>query len=138
VTWDGKNDEGTVVSSGHYEIEVHYRDGHGGDETVSLGVVVQGNGDGMGAGVVYAGPNHLQGGETVTTVRENGSRNLSFEVKVYNVAGERVSARTTQATGGTQVDFKGLADGLYFLVTDIRDGNGKYLGKRILKVVYRQ
>jgi uncharacterized repeat protein (TIGR01451 family) len=135
VTWDGKGEDGAPVQSGHYEVEVHYTDGLGGEETVSVGVVVQGGTREPSAGYLTASPNLLKGGQTTTTIMVNDPAAGEVRVNLYNVAGELIKkARAT--SDQVTLDFAGLSSGLYFAVTEVRDLQGKFLAKKTLKISF--
>jgi len=133
VTWDGKGDEGQVVQSGHYEVEVHYTDGQGGEETVSIGVVVQkGNSD--PGNYLSALPNHLTGGQASTTITVNDPGATQVTVSLYNLAGELIRQVRGTTPNQAVLDFSGLSSGLYFAVTEVRDASGKFITRKILKI----
>ena len=139
VVWDGRSDTGTIVTNGRYQIEVHYTDGKGSEQTVSRGVIVESTNSPLTNGNVTAGPNILKNGQTITTVRVNSAVNYTLVVRLYDVAGELL--RTVEGTKGSNqatVDVKGLSSGLYFVVADLRTPQGGLAGKQTTQIVIQR
>jgi len=139
VIWDGKSDNGAIVTNGHYQIEIHYSDGKGSDQTISKGVVVETTNNPISQGVLTAGPNVLRNGETVTTIRVNLSTPCTLVVRLYDVAGELL--RTVEGPAGSNqvtLNVKGLSSGLYFLIVDLRNPNGGSAGKKVARILIQK
>jgi hypothetical protein len=137
LEWDGRSDSGAIVSNGHYDIEVHYVDGKGGESAVTRGIVVQSTNE--RGETVYAQPNVLVDGQTTTTVKIDSTRAYTLKVQLYDVAGELIKTVTgVDGTNGTLLDVKGLASGLYIAVVELKDTDGKYAGRKITKIVIRR
>jgi uncharacterized repeat protein (TIGR01451 family) len=137
LQWDGKSDSGAIVANGHYEIEVHYVDGKGGESAVTRGIVVQSTNE--HGEEVYAKPNVLADGQTTTTVVIDSARAYTLNVQLYDVAGELIKA-FPGVMGANEVllDVKGLASGLYIVVVELKDADGKFAGRKITKIVIKR
>ncbi|HJT23910.1 MAG TPA: T9SS type A sorting domain-containing protein, partial [bacterium] len=140
VTWDGTDDSGQIVTNGVYQVEVHWLDGKGEEEVVSHNVTVERGNSPSASGVVFAGPNILNGNSAGTTVGVDSALSLTLTASVYDVAGERVKNPVTGQTGGNRVtvDTSGLASGLYFVVVDLRDAQGNLIQKQVTQIVIRR
>lgn len=137
LAWDGRSDSGAIVTNGHYDIEVHYVDGKGGESAITRGIVVQsGN---VRTDVVTAQPNVLTGGQTATNLRIASATNYTLKVQLYDVAGELIK-KVSGDTGknGAYLDLRGLASGLYIAVVELVDANGKFAGRQITKLVIQR
>ena len=137
LVWDGRSDSGAIVTNGHYDIEVHYIDGKGGESAITQGIVVQsGN---VRTNVVTAQPNVLTGGQTGTNLRIASVASYTLKVQLYDVAGELIKKVTgNQGENGVYLDMKGLASGLYIAVVELTDANGKFAGRQITKIVFQK
>ena len=87
LIWDGRSDGGQVVSNGLYMVEAHWSDGSGGDLINTKEIVVLGTGNSPAQGKVYANPQVLKDGNTVTTITINSPLQLTFHLTVYDVDG---------------------------------------------------
>jgi len=136
VVWDGKSDTGAIVTNGHYEVEVHFTDGKGGEEIFTRGVVVQGGSGSMANGVVVASPNVLTNGQTTTTLTVNSSVSYTLMANLYDVAGELIRKATPgPGTNQATLDVSGLSSGIYLVVTELRDATGGLASKQITKLL---
>jgi len=137
MSWDGKSDTGSIVTNGHYEIEVHYVDGRGGEQVFSRGVIVQSTNTPITDGKAYVAPNILKDGQTTAIVKVNSATAFTLTATLYDVAGERVSQPVTGPTGAKQapLDVSGLASGIYFVVVELRDLNGGLAGRQVTQIV---
>jgi hypothetical protein len=90
LIWDGKSDSGAIVTNGHYQVEVHYTDGKGGEQIVTRGLVVQSANSPITNGNVFAGPNILKGGVNSTLIQVYSNTNYTLEARLYNTAGELI------------------------------------------------
>jgi uncharacterized repeat protein (TIGR01451 family) len=136
LTWDGRSDTGAIVTNGHYEVEVHYTNGKNGEEVVSRGVIVQSSNTSVTNGKVYAKPNVLKGGLTQTTLEVKSDVALTIHCKLYNTAGELVMV-VEGGTGTKQanLNLSKLASGLYFVVVDLTDAQGRFAAHQVTQIV---
>ena len=139
LTWDGRNDQGQIVSSGQYFIEVRSNDGQGGDATITkqISVIHQGLAVGSGLVTVYPNPLSERVNGSIINFAPNSSTPVSLKIRVYTLAGELVQ-KDLQSNLGDAVltwDFtgKGVASGLYLAVIEVRDGLGG-LQRQITKI----
>jgi uncharacterized repeat protein (TIGR01451 family) len=137
LIWDGKSDSGSIVTNGHYQVEVHSVDGTGGEQVITRGVVVRSGNTLITDGNVFAGPNILKEGVTSTLIQVRSSVNYTLTARLYNTAGEVVKQPVTGKTGSNQVtlDVNGMASGLYFVATDLTDSNGGFAGRKVTQIV---
>jgi len=141
LTWDGRNDNGQLVTGGHYEIEVHFTNGKGRESVISKGILVQNDQNSPINGNLYAQPNILKNGTTRTTLVVNSGLNLMLHVKVYDVAGELVPASLQPPAIPNQatIDVSGLSSGLYFAVVDLTDpATGHSVGRQVTQFVVQR
>jgi uncharacterized repeat protein (TIGR01451 family) len=138
LVWDGRNDQGQVVTNGHYELEVHMINGKGAESVISKGILVQN--DNQGPGKVYAKPNILNKGNYTTTITLNTTMSLTLKVRVYDVAGELIKTiEGSMGQGTATLDANGLASGLYFAVVDLTDSaTGHYQGRQVVQIVIQR
>ena len=139
VVWDGTSDMGSIVTNGHYVVDVHWTDGKGTQEEISRGIVVQARNNPVTDGTVWAQPNILKGGVTTTSLQVTSSSNYTLKVGLYDVAGELIkkyegSTGTNQAT----LDLAGLSSGLYFAVVELTGPNGGMVQRQITQVVLQK
>jgi uncharacterized repeat protein (TIGR01451 family) len=116
VTWDGKTDNGSYVSTGQYFVEIHSQDGQGGGETVlTQEVSVLATNRQVGTGQITASPNILNTSNGyLTTFTSDSSLNLTLTVKIYTVAGELVKFIPGDPGSNKAVwDGSTVASGLY-------------------------
>ena len=88
LVWDGKSDTGAIVTNGHYQVEVHYTDGKGGEQVMTRGVIVQSTNQSPADGKVVAKPNVLAKGVTSTRVEVSSTVPYTLTANLYDVAGE--------------------------------------------------
>jgi hypothetical protein len=139
LVWDGRGDNGAVVTNGRYEVAVHYTDGKGGEEAITQGITVEGGKQAVGDGDVYASPNVIKGAVRGTTVKVNTGMSLTARVKLYDVAGELVKA--VQGPAGANeagLDVTGLASGIYFAVVDLSDTQGRYIRQKTIQILIQR
>jgi flagellar hook assembly protein FlgD len=137
ITWDGKSDSGAIVTNGHYEIEVHYVDGKGGEQVISRGVIVQSSNTPITDGKAFAVPNVLTNGQVSTEIRVNSTLAFTLTASLYDVAGERVTKPVTGPKDARSVflpDLSALASGLYFVVVDLTDPMGGLAGRQVTQI----
>jgi hypothetical protein len=134
VTWDGTSDNGAYVQNGQYYVEVHSMDGQGGETVLNKQVTVENHGN-PGAGMVTAWPNILTRNDHVMTFHTDSSQAQTITVSLYTTAGELMK-KVSGDTGANppQWDATGVASGVYIVVAESRDANGKLLGRQTLKV----
>jgi len=134
LTWDGTNNSATDVTSGTYEIELHWDDGEGQTSNITRSVIVVSGGV---SGTVVAEPNMLTNGQTLTTFNGAGIANAwVLNAKVYTIAGELVkSIPGSPGTPTTQWNALGMASGVYIVAVQVQDANGGVLDNQLLKVL---
>ena len=121
------------MTNGHYFVEVHTVDGQGGETVVTEEVTVFAVGS-DGVGTVMAQPNVLKG-VTQTTFTSDSVLGLILQVRLYSIAGEKVSYNLENSgINQTTIDVSGLASGLYLAVVDAIDSHGWKIGQKIVKL----
>jgi hypothetical protein len=138
LVWDGKNDNGAIVSNGYYLVELHWQDGKGGEAVVSRGLLVKAGDQAFTDGKVTALPNLLTQGSMTTTFVMNSSDNYTLKVRIYDVAGELLDGKTTQGppnSNAAKVNMTGVASGIYFGVVDLTDESGGFAGRQVCKLL---
>ena len=137
LVWDGRSDSGAIVTNGRYEMEVHSTDGHGGEQVITRGLVVQAGNQPVTDGNVFAGPNVLKNGETSTLVQVHSSSSYTLTARLYDTAGELIKQAVTGQLGSNQVglDVNDVASGLYFVVVDLTNAQGGSAGRQVTRIV---
>ena len=137
LVWDGKSDNGNLVTPGKYELGVHYADGAGGNEDISRGVLLTGGAPNQGA--ITAGPNMVtaSSGSMVTTFRISSVNSYRLRVKLYTIAGELVKdwEGTFSPANQVSVNCSGLATGVYLARVEALDSNNALAAKQVLKIL---
>ena len=139
-TWDGRGDNGNILTTGTYFIEVKSAMQGKPSEQVVMSIHVQDN-NASGLADVVLGPNPVKLSQT--TVANFYFNNLSAEVtgiavKIYTVAGELT--QTLNNTPGNlsmiawDLSQANLASGTYFAVVEMRGPSG-VIGRKIVPVV---
>ncbi|HJT23373.1 MAG TPA: hypothetical protein VJ873_02275, partial [bacterium] len=130
LVWDGRNDNGQIVPSGQYFVEVQSNDGTGGTATVTKQVNVFHNGLSLtGTPVaVYPNPDSQRANGTVIYFATDPS--LSLKADIYTVAGEWLPGVQLQPMGNGvyKWDFAGrtIASGIYLADIQITDAQGGF------------
>jgi hypothetical protein len=138
LTWDGTNDQGQIVTNGHYDVEIHYEDGTGGDLVVTRGLLVESTGSTHPNDSVYAKPNLMTWRTGYqTTLAVDSADTYTFQVKVYDVAGELLKDVPVKPNGTNQVkaDFSDQATGMYFAMVELINPQGGVAKRQALKIV---
>jgi len=140
LIWDGKSDSGAIVTNGHYQVEVHYVDGKGGEQVITRGLVVQSDNAAITDGNVFAGPNIIKGNTNTTLIQVHSTGSYTLTARLYDTAGELVRAAVTGATGANAVpmDLSGIASGLYFAVVDVINSQGGIAGHHVTQIVIQR
>jgi flagellar hook assembly protein FlgD len=140
LIWDGKSDSGSIVTNGHYQVEVHSVDGTGGEQVITRGVVVRSGNTLITDGNVFAGPNILKEGVTSTLIQVRSSVNYTLTARLYNTAGEVVKQPVTGKTGSNQVtlDVNGMASGLYFVMVDLTNTQGGVAAHQVTQIAIQR
>jgi len=121
--WDGRNDNGDIVNNGQYYIEVKVDDGKGAHSTLELVVSVLS--DRSGGKTMVVKPNVLTRDNPVGAI-DGGVLGGTVNVKVYSLTGSLVGNLTGVVGAGTvSLDSRPYASGVYILVGEVKDGNGK-------------
>jgi hypothetical protein len=137
LSWDGTNDGGRIVSPGHYELEVHWKDGQGGVSDISRGILVLGSGR-KKKGTVTAQPNllRLSAGVHRTKFTAPADPGLTLRARIYTLDGELASdIRGGSGTDEVFWDASGYASGLYLAVVDLLDSRGGLKERETLKIL---
>lgn len=141
AVWDGRADDGSIVTNGQYFLELRTTDGRGGESTVTREVNVL-HGDLKVDGPVRVTPNPA-GGTFGTSVLfdVNTTAYLTLRVTLYTLAGELLGERIDGTPGAASAtwDFsnKKVASGLYLAVVELIDAQGGSQ-KRVHKVAVLQ
>jgi flagellar hook assembly protein FlgD len=136
LTWDGTNNQGTVVTPGSYTVQLNWDDGQGQTTDISRTVIVTGGGG--ATGTVLAEPNVLEPSQTLTTTfNGTGVTNAwTVNVKIYTIAGQMVtSLQGAPGMQSAQWTATGIASGLYFAVVEVQDANGGVIEHQTLKLL---
>jgi flagellar hook assembly protein FlgD len=121
-TWDGRNDQGSIVTNGQYYIEVKVADGKGNHSTVQLAVAVLASRDGGNAVVVK--PNLLTAEKPIATI-DGGLAGGTVNVKVFSLMGSLVgSLNGVPGSGVVELNGTNLASGMYILVGQVKKADG--------------
>jgi hypothetical protein len=133
LSWDGTSDNGAVVTTGHYQLEVTWNDGMGGLTEITRGILVSGGN--LSAGIL-AQPNILGPGTTTTLFTASAAGVSRIRAQIYTVAGEWV-AKVEGAPGSAQAawDAQGLASGLYFARVEAFNLTGGLVQSQTLELV---
>ena len=135
VVWDGKSDSGTVVTNGDYQIEVHFTDGKGGEETVSHGIIVE-SANLPSSVSAQVRPNIVTAGDPIQ-VRLNPVAGYILVASLYDVAGELIETQTGTQVDQVDLDSSKLASGLYIVRVKILDAQGDLAGQQYLHILVR-
>jgi hypothetical protein len=133
IAWDGRDDNGTVVTTGRYFLSVHWVDGRGDEQTLTKEVTVMDQG--VPSGLVSACPNILRG-PGATTLFVTGQPGLTLRLKVYDLAGELVG-NVDGVPGRSQAAWTAdqAASGLYLAVVELYESDGSFAGRQCLKLI---
>jgi uncharacterized repeat protein (TIGR01451 family) len=136
LLWDGTNDAGTYVTSGNYQIEVHWNDGAGQTTDITKQMMVMA-GSGT-TGLVIARPNVLNAAHGMTTTFDATAVSGAYAIKtsVYALSGELVEVLQS-APGTLTVDWDatGKASGLYIAVVEVQTPQGGTVSVQRMKVL---
>jgi hypothetical protein len=133
AVWDGRGDNGNIVTSGAYLVEIQAADGKGGNTVIVKQVIVQDSS--MGLGSLSAQPNILTAaGGMTASFTNNGLLGAALKATIYNVAGERVAV-TAPGLNKTSWNAQGMASGLYFAVVEFIGPNGGVMGRLTAKIL---
>jgi hypothetical protein len=133
LAWDGRSDDGAVVTAGQYILAVHWVDGKGGERVITKQVTVMDNGG--PSGLISARPNILPG-EGSTALFVSSQPGLNVHVQVYDMAGELVY-ETTGGVGTSQASWtlgRHSASGIYLAVVELTDGSKNRIARQTLKL----
>ncbi len=129
LVWNGQNDQGTFVQAGQYFLEIHSKDGQGGEATITKQVSVVGGLEHSGLGNLTIEPNLLNssnGYQALFTVPAGSG--WALVVRVYTLAGELAHVpMSPQPSGGLLMDASNLASGVYIAHIEARSGSGSGL-----------
>jgi len=146
IMWDGKNNEGKMVSSGVYEIQVEVKTGDGFKTEASKSVTILNDSGNDSLGEVKAYPNpyyvipELNIPMTITWANAGPGK---VRVKIYNVAGELVKEfKADRAAGSLMWDAKSaggasISSGVYIIYIEGQKDSGEKEVKKLKVVVFR-
>ena len=137
IVWDGKSDSGSVVTNGEYQVEVHFTDGKGGEETVSHNVMVESANMSLTDGKVRVLPNILTSGEPIQ-VEVSSVTGFTLVARLYDVAGELIKSQTGTQVNEVTLDSSRLASGLYIVKVDLIDAQGGLAGRQFTHILIRR
>jgi len=139
LTWDGKGDNGQIVTNGQYELAIHWTDGNGGEEVITKDISVERGNHPVTDGNVFVAPNIIKGQMSVSA-QVNSATPYTLTAALYDTAGERVKPSRTGMMGSNNVplDLTGLASGLYFVVVDLTDNAGHFVQKQTTQIVLKR
>jgi uncharacterized repeat protein (TIGR01451 family) len=139
-TWNGTGNNGQILASGHYFIQMTSFTPGGPQQQTIMGITIQDNNNNAINGVVLA-PNPVNLSQTTqaTFLINTGLTQVdSVKVKIYTVAGELVRTLTSLPGTPTQVvwDFTQFqpASGTYICVVEL-NANGGLVGRHITRAV---
>ncbi len=139
VTWDGTDDQGAIVTNGHYDVEIHYEDGAGGEQVVTRGLLVETTGSTHPNNTILAMPNLLNWKTSYQTVIEvNSTEAYTLRVKVYDTAGELLKNVPVVPNGVENqmtADFSNVASGLYLTLVEVINNTGGVEKRQALKII---
>jgi flagellar hook assembly protein FlgD len=134
LSWDGRNDNGGVVTSGKYFVEAHLVEGNGGSQTITKTVTVQETG--TPGGLVKVEPNLLAGTNKTAIFLSPGRADVTIQVRIFDLAGQLVKVLPARLGSSTTTwDASGMASGMYLAEAEVVDNAGHQLGRQILKLV---
>jgi uncharacterized repeat protein (TIGR01451 family) len=134
-TWDGRNDQGSIVSNGQYYIEVKVVDGKGNHSTVQLAVAVLASRDG---GKAIVRPNLLTPEKPIGTI-DGGVVGGAVNVKVFSLTGGYVeSLNGVPGSGVVQLNSANLSSGMYLLMGQVKNADGTVGGNFRIKVMVKK
>jgi len=127
LSWDGKNNQGSIVANGQYFVEVKNNDGQGASAIVTKEITVVAKDVAVSTGKVLVYPNPAPSGTGVIHFQANPAPPVTLTVSLYSLAGELVQ-KIQGGSGSSKVDWdyasKGVATGVYVAVIEIKDANG--------------
>ncbi len=130
--WDGRANNGSVVSNGVYYMEFQVTNGDG-DATQTVIVKTISVVNRPGGPVVAAAPNELTAAQP--TALFQAASGSTVEVRIYDIAGELVDhIQGATGTGNASWNSSGMASGLYLAVVEVMDSNGNNLGRQVLNL----
>jgi len=136
LTWDGTNNNSSLVTPGVYTIEVHWNNGSGQTSDISREIIVMPNTSVNG--IAVARPNVLNATNGMTaTFDATGIQNAySIKVKIYTIAGQLIQTVTSpQGSPVVPWNATGMASGIYIAVLEVDNSNGGVISRQRLKVL---
>ena len=139
-TWDGRGDNGNILTSGIYFLEVKTNGPDAGSEQTVMPIRIINNGQNGIAGVVMApNPINLNKDTQATFLINVGASQVdNVKVKIYTLAGELRQTLMSLPGNSNQVIWNlsggNIASGTYIAVLEM-NYNGGVIGRKVLKVV---
>jgi uncharacterized repeat protein (TIGR01451 family) len=141
-TWDGKGDNGIILSPGNYFLEVQSTGPNGQSvEETTRTVRIDGAVDAINGFVL--GPNPIRLSQTQSAnffINTDAAQVTSTDVKIYTIAGELISKPALINLPGNpgvvpwNLSQFAIASGTYIAVVELNTANGT-IGRKFLKVV---
>lgn len=136
LTWNGTGAGGAPLTSGVYYLEIFPANGTGTAPVITEILTVVDSG-GTGAGVL-ACPNIWKPGDPPVTFDCFSSQPLTLKVRLYDLAGERITTFTGGAgTSQAVYDPNTLASGVYIALVESWDMSGTLTARQTLKIEVR-
>ena len=139
-TWNGTGDNGKILTSGHYFIEVDSAVQNGAKEETIMGITIQNHGASPISGFVLV-PNPVnmnQNNTAIFQVNVDIPQVDSVHIRIYTIAGELVQILKSPAGNATQVSWDlgmtRMASGTYLAVAELYS-NGALVGRKITRAV---
>lgn len=132
IIWDGRNDDGHIVSNGQYYIEVRSNDGKGGEQSIVRSITVDSRG---GDGVaVKAMPNQITSMHPFTIFDTDPPGSIRLKVTIYATTGEKV---VTLAGLAGELEWRPTqsASGYYLAVVEKTHPDGRFLGRQTIPLL---
>jgi flagellar hook assembly protein FlgD len=138
--WDGKGDNGRILSSGRYFIEIKSDTAGGTLQQIISAITIQDSETSGITGVVLE-PNPINVNQLtsppVFVVNTGMGQVDGVKIKIYTIAGELVQTLVSLPGNPTQVPWStapNLSSGTYIAVVELQS-NGTRVGRQILKAV---
>ena len=145
IMWDGKNNEGKMVSSGVYEIQVEVKTGDGFKTEASKSVTIlnESGNDALGEVKAYPNPYYVIPELNIPMTIAWQTRPRTVRVKIYSIAGELVKEfKADRAAGSLMWDAKSaggasISSGVYIIYIEGQKDSGEKEVKKLKVVVFR-
>jgi uncharacterized repeat protein (TIGR01451 family) len=138
-TWDGKGDNGQILSTGDYFVEVKSSMSNQPDQEIVMNLHIQDSAvNGAGTAALWPNPINLNQTSQAKFMLNVGVDVTHVQVRVYTIAGELMKTLQNDQGNPNQVtwDFTGsyVARGAYLAVVEFRSDTG-ILSRKIIKIL---